>query len=268
MNLRNKRVLITGAASGIGRATAHTLGRRGAKLILTDIDEAALEQTRAELGDSGVDVEAHLVDVADPDAMAKLAEQVHAVGPLDILINNAGVGVGGGIIDTSLEDWGWVIDVNLRGVVHGVHFFGPEVRAGGHILNVASVAGLVATEQLGAYSTTKFAVVGLSEALRQELAPREVAVTAICPGFISTNIARNMRYVGRMANVSVRDKVEKMLDARGAEPQVVADAIMGALKSRRGLVVVTHHAKILSLLKRLLPERVSALSKLAAMVTG
>jgi short-subunit dehydrogenase len=261
MNLRHKRALITGAASGIGYATAEAFGKRGADLILTDIDSEALEQARADFESAGVRVSSHFVDVADADAMQELADEVHQDGPIDILVNNAGVGVGGGILDTSLEDWNWVIDVNLRGVVHGVHYFGPEMQPGSHIVNIASVAGLMASAQLGAYSTTKFAVVGLSEALKQELEGSDIAVTAICPGFISTNIARSMRYVGRMADERVQNKVKKMLDAKGANPELVANAILDALDSKRGVVPVTAEAWAFYLLKRLFPEQLSFIVK-------
>ena len=261
MNLRHKRALITGAASGIGYATAEAFGERGADLIMTDIDEGGLEAAAEQLEAGGARVETHVVDVADADAMESLAEAVHEDGPVDVLVNNAGVGVGGGILDTSLEDWNWVIDVNVRGVVHGVHFFGPEMQPGSHIINIASVAGLMASAQLGAYSTTKFAVVGLSEALRQELEDADVAVTAICPGFISTNIARSMRYVGRMADERVQNKVKKMLDARGAEPSLVANAILDALDNKRGVVPVTAEAWAFYLLKRLIPEHLGLITK-------
>jgi NAD(P)-dependent dehydrogenase (short-subunit alcohol dehydrogenase family) len=261
MNLRHKRALITGAASGIGFATAEAFGERGADLIITDIDEGGLEAARDELESSGTRVQAHTVDVTDAEAMESLAETVHEDGPVDVLVNNAGVGVGGGILDTSLDDWNWVIDVNLRGVVHGVHFFAPEMQPGSHIINIASVAGLMASAQLGAYSTTKFAVVGLSEALKQELEPADIAVTAICPGFISTNIARSMRYVGRMADARVQDRVKKMLDTRGAEPSLVAHAILDALDSKRGVMPVTAEAWAFYFLKRLIPEHLSVITK-------
>lgn len=261
MNLRHKRALITGAASGIGFATAEAFGQRGADLILTDINPGGLEAAAEQLVAGGARVQTHAVDVADANAMEALAQTVHEDGPIDVLVNNAGVGVGGGILDTSLEDWNWVIDVNVRGVIHGVHFFGPQMKPGAHIINIASVAGLMASAQLGAYSTTKFAVVGLSEALRQELEGSDIAVTAICPGFVSTNIARNMRYVGRMADERVQKKVMKMLDARGAEPSLVAEAVMDALDSRRGVVPVTAEAWAFYLLKRLIPEHLGLITK-------
>ncbi|MGM0555832.1 MAG: SDR family NAD(P)-dependent oxidoreductase [Myxococcota bacterium] len=261
MNLRHKCALITGAASGIGYATAEAFGKRGADLIITDIDAEGLEQTHADFEAAGMRVESHRVDVADAEAMEALADEVHATGSLDLLVNNAGVGVGGGILDTSLEDWNWVIDVNLRGVVHGVHFFAPEMQPGSHIINIASVAGLMASAQLGAYSTTKFAVVGLSEALKQELEPSDIAVSAICPGFISTNIARSMRYVGRMADERVQTKVQKMLDAKGANPELVASAILDALETKRGVVPVTAEAWAFYYLKRLFPEQLSFIVK-------
>ena len=191
-NLTGKTVLVTGAGSGIGRETALAFARRGADLVVCDVNDAASARTAEDIRALGRKAASHVADVADAARMRALADAVHAeVEAVDVLVNNAGVGLGAAFLDTTLEDWDWIIGVNLRGVVHGCHFFVPKMVArgrGGHVVNVASAAGYLASEVLSAYSTTKFAVVGLSEALRDELAPRGIGVTAICPGIINTPI--------------------------------------------------------------------------------
>src|SRR6185295_669159 len=148
------------------------------------------------------------VDVANRDEMRAFAAEVHRErDAVDILMNNAGVGLGGGFLDTSLEDWDWIVGINFWGVVHGCHFFVPPMVArkrGGHVVNVSSAAGFVAGAQLAAYSTTKFAVFGLSEALRDELRPHRIGVTTVCPGLIDTPITMAARVRGRNANPRAR----------------------------------------------------------------
>jgi NAD(P)-dependent dehydrogenase (short-subunit alcohol dehydrogenase family) len=190
--LAGKTALVTGAGSGIGRATALACARRGARMMICDLDERGLQATADDIAALGVAVTAKRVDVADPEAMRAFAAAVHAeVEAVDLLINNAGVAIGGGFLHTSLEDWNWIVSINVMGVVHGCHFFVPAMVArarGGHVVNIASAAGYLANAALAAYSTTKFAVVGLSEALQDELAPHRISVTTICPGLINTPI--------------------------------------------------------------------------------
>ena len=195
-NLSGKTVLVTGAASGIGKETALAFARRGAALVICDLNEAGLGETAALVRSMGRDVIARRVDVANRDDVREFAAAVHAqVDAVDILMNNAGVGLGAGFLDTSLDDWEWIVGINLKGVIHGCHFFIPPMVArgrergrGGHVINVASAAAFVASEALTAYSTTKYAVFGLSEALRDELQRHRIGVTAVCPGIINTPI--------------------------------------------------------------------------------
>ncbi len=174
-NLAGKTALVTGGASGIGKATALAFARRGANLVICDVDTAGLAAVEQEIRALGHDVFTRRVDVADRDQMRDFAAAVHArVEAVDILMNNAGVGLGAGLLDTSLDDWDWILGINLRGVIHGCHFFVPPMvrrSRGGHVINLSSTAGYVASDALLAYSTTKFAVLGLSEALRDG-APR------------------------------------------------------------------------------------------------
>jgi NAD(P)-dependent dehydrogenase (short-subunit alcohol dehydrogenase family) len=250
-SLEGKLALVTGAGSGIGRATAIALAEAGARILVVDIDEARVAETRASLGPQCVF--AHKVDVSDRDAMRALADEVHAEhGAVDVLVNNAGVGHSGGVLDSSLEDWDWVVGVNLWGVVHGCHFFVPKMverGGGGHVVNVASGFGLVAAPGVAPYCTTKFAVVGLSESLRAELAAHGIGVSAICPGVIATDIIHR----GRFADESMRTQVAETFRRRGHEPELVARAIVRAIKSDTAVVPVGTEAWLGYVGKRVAP---------------
>jgi NAD(P)-dependent dehydrogenase (short-subunit alcohol dehydrogenase family) len=257
----DKAVLVTGSGSGIGRETALAFAARGAKLFLCDVNETGLEESARAARRSGGTVHTRVVDVSGRAAMAEYAEVVHAeVGAVDVLVNNAGVGLGGGFLDTSLEDWDWILSINLWGVIHGCHSFIPQMVAanrGGHIVNVASAAGLLAPADLAAYATTKYAVVGLSEAFREELRPHGIGVSTICPGVINTPITRSSRLRGPSA--SSRAELVAMYERRNYGPEKVATAIVDAVLEDRGLVPVTPEAWAMYALKRALPETTSRL---------
>jgi NAD(P)-dependent dehydrogenase (short-subunit alcohol dehydrogenase family) len=253
--IKGRPALVTGAAAGLGRAITLALAGRGARMIVTDVDKEGLDRLVADLGAFGAPVMSRVVDVSDREAMRALAEEVHAEhGPLAVLVNNAGVALHGGIANTSLEDWDWIMGINVMGVIHGCSFFIPamkEAGRGGHVINLASLAGLIATAQLGAYSTTKYAVVGLSEALRDECAPYHIGVTAICPGFIKTDIAQNMRMGER--DEHERGVFQKVLDL-GGQPEDVAAAVLHAIDHNSALVPVTTHAWLTWGVKRISPD--------------
>ncbi|MEW6055146.1 MAG: SDR family NAD(P)-dependent oxidoreductase [Bdellovibrionota bacterium] len=223
-----KVVVITGAASGIGRATALAFAREGAKLYLTDINQQALEGFKEELRAKGAAVSACVVDSRDQRQMRQFADAVsQAEGRVDVLCNNAGIGYGAPAGEQTLEDWKRVIDINLWGVIHGIHAFLPVLeRQGGdaHIVNVASMAGLIGFPGLSAYCTTKFAVVGLSESLAAELAVKHIRVTAICPGVVNTAIVESasIAHQGRFA----KDSVARFYQRFGANPEKVARDIL------------------------------------------
>lgn len=190
------RAVVTGAAKGLGKAFAEELAKGGAALVLSDIDEGALEATAAALRAGGATVHTARADVtqyAEVEALRTLAER--ALGGADLVINNAGVAVGGALEEVSLEDWKWVLDVNLWGVIHGVKAFVPAMKArrSGRVINVASVAGLIHAPELGPYNVTKAGVVALSETLYAELKPHGVHVTVLCPSFFKTAIMENAR---------------------------------------------------------------------------
>jgi NAD(P)-dependent dehydrogenase (short-subunit alcohol dehydrogenase family) len=159
------------------------------------------------------------VDVSKREEMRAFAEAAHARVPaLDLLVNNAGVGIGGGFLDTSLEDWDWIVGINLIGVVQGCHFFVPPMvkrGRGGHVVNISSAAGYLASSALAAYCTTKFGVLGLSEALREELHRHGIGVTAICPGIINTNITRTSPLRGAANTPGSRERMVSAYQLRG-----------------------------------------------------
>jgi NAD(P)-dependent dehydrogenase (short-subunit alcohol dehydrogenase family) len=209
---------------------------------------------------------ARRVDVADRAAMADLGTEVHRrIEALDLLINNAGVALGATFLESTLEDWDWILDINLRGVVHGCHFFVPAMVSrgrGGHVVNVASMAGFVAGPALSAYCTTKFGVVGLSEAMRAELSPHRVGVTALCPGMINTPIVDNARRRGIAADEELHRATREMFRKRNYPPERVAERMLRAVARNRGLAPVTPEAWLFYGLKRLSPRLAAAAGRL------
>jgi NAD(P)-dependent dehydrogenase (short-subunit alcohol dehydrogenase family) len=253
-DLGGKWSLVTGAASGIGMETALELARRGSNLAICDLDEARLATAEERLRGFGRQVITARVDVADRGDMQAFAARVHGeIGAVDILMNNAGVGLGGGFLHTSLEDWDWIVGINLKGVVHGCHFFLPPMveRRRGHVVNVASMAAYTASEALSAYCTTKFAVLGLSEALREELAPHGIGVTAICPGIINTPITESSRLVGPIREM--RGQMVDLYRRRNYGPERVAENILRAVQRNRAVAPISPEAWFFYYLKRFAP---------------
>ena len=252
MKLKGATCLVTGAASGIGRQTALLFAERGARVIGADVDEAGLARLGGELG-AGHQV--LTLDVSNAEAWRVLRDEFESAGtPIDVLVNNAGVGLAGGILSTTLADWEWILGINLRGVVQGCHFFAPGMvaRGRGHIVNVSSLLGYLGAPDTLAYCTTKFAVFGLSEALRAELGPHGVGVSTICPGIINTNIVKNTRY--RVSKpTEIRDRVSKLYEQRNYGPERVALAIAHAVVRNRAVVPVTSEAWAAYYVKRAAP---------------
>jgi NAD(P)-dependent dehydrogenase (short-subunit alcohol dehydrogenase family) len=253
--LRGKVALVTGAGSGIGRATALALADEGCRLVVCDIAEGPLQAVSAELSAKGSLLLAARVDVSKRAEMEAFAAQVHALVPaVDVLVNNAGVGLSGGLLDTTLEDWEWILSINLWGVLHGLHCFVPRMaaRGAGHVVNVSSGLGLVAAPEVIGYCTSKFAVTGLSESLRAELGPKGVGVSTICPGFIRTAIFRDTRARG-VGGEEKRAKIARLVEQRGATPEKVAAAIIDAVRGDKGVVPVALEAWVSWWLKRYVP---------------
>jgi NAD(P)-dependent dehydrogenase (short-subunit alcohol dehydrogenase family) len=257
-NLHGRTVLVTGAGSGIGRATALLSAQRGADLALCDLDEPGLAEVETSARALGRAVLTRHVDVADRDQMRDFAEVVHGqAGPVDLLVNNAGVGLAARFLDTELEDWDWVVSINLMGVVHGCRFFVPKMverGTGGHVVNLSSMAGFHASPALVAYSATKFAVLGLSEALREELQPHDIGVTAICPGIINTPITRSARARGTADDPKVRERLVALYERRNYGPDRVARNILKAVARNRAVAPVAAEAWLAYAMKRVSPR--------------
>jgi short-subunit dehydrogenase len=250
-----QKILITGAGSGIGKATALQLAQHGAWLLLTDRNPDSLEQTALaarQHGAAGVDT--YVVDVSNWADMQAMAHQVRAQhGALDILINNAGVGLAGDFLSTTVEDWQWVLGINVMGVVHGCKLFAPDMVAQGrgHIVNLASAAGYYAAPDMSAYAASKHAVLGLSDSLRAEMADKGVGVSAICPGVINTGIVASSRMRG--AAGEAQDKLVAFYRKRNYGPELVAEAILSAIEHNRAVVPVSPEAWVLYGAKRFTP---------------
>jgi NAD(P)-dependent dehydrogenase (short-subunit alcohol dehydrogenase family) len=252
---RDRVAVVTGGASGIGRAMATRFATEGMRLVIGDVEEPALEAAVAELRAGGADVVGVPTDVsvaADVEALRDGA--LEAFGAVHVVCNNAGVG-GSGLVGAPLEVWEWVIGVNLWGVVHGIHTFLPLLleQDEGHIVNTASLAGLAGVPGLGIYCTTKFAVVGLSESLWYDLEGlgAKVGVSVLCPGFVQTQIgesARNApgtlaRWTGSESARATRDAANA-LAAAGIPPAQVADAVFEAIGDDRFFVLPHTHAAL------------------------
>jgi len=250
-----KVAVVTGGGSGIGRALALGLARQGARVVAADIDEADAQETARLAAGAGAESLAVRSDVADPRQVEALADRVYErFGATHILCNNAGVVVHGGLEAATLEDWQWVIGVNLWGVVHGVRAFVPRMIAGGqggHVVNTASMAGLIASQGLGVYNTTKYAVVGLSETLAKDLRPHRIGVTVVCPMGVATRIrqaARNRPPALRNAP-SADGSGEITLIGRTLDPEDVAGQTLAAVRDGE-LYVITHEEALEPLRRR------------------
>ncbi|NUP20117.1 MAG: SDR family oxidoreductase [Streptomyces sp.] len=262
-------VLVTGAGSGIGRATAYAFAEAGARVVAVDRDAESAGRT-AEMSRliGAPEAWAETVDVSDEQAMEKLAARVAAeYGVVDVLVNNAGIGLSGSFFDTTPEDWKKVLDVNLWGVIHGCRLFGKQMAErgqGGHIVNTASAAAFQPSKALPAYSTSKAAVLMLSECLRAELAGQGIGVTAICPGIVNTNITSTAHFAGVDAEEQKRrqKKSARLYGLRNYPPEKVADAILRAVVRGEAVVPVTPEARGAYLMARFTPK---ALRRVARM---
>jgi NAD(P)-dependent dehydrogenase (short-subunit alcohol dehydrogenase family) len=262
---KDKVAVVTGAASGIGFALADRFGSVGMKVVLADVEDAALEKARAQLAAKGAPVLAVRTDVSkaeDVDALATRAYDEY--GAVHILCNNAGVSMGGLSWEHSVDDWQWVLGVNLWGVIHGIRAFVPRMLEGGqegHVVNTASVAGLITSPYISVYEVTKHAVVALTESLRMELevSGAKVSASVLCPGFVATNIADSAR--NRPASTTaeasgasetgpqhmIRNLARKQV-AAGLKPMDVAEMVLEAVREDRFYVLT--HARYEKLIRR------------------
>ncbi len=245
-DVAHRTAFITGGANGIGLGIARALARAGAKLALVDLDAEGLERAKAELSET-TEVFTAALDVRDRAAYARVADEAEAkLGPVSILINNAGVAGGAPSSRMTYELWDWGMGINLGGVINGVQTFLPRIierGAGGHIVNTASGAGLFAPPGNTLYCTAKFAVVGMSEALAAELEPQGVGVTVLCPGPVATGIMERTRAsqpkVTKSMSTEQRGKAfatnaaARQALAAGVSPDAVGDMVLAAIRENR-----------------------------------
>jgi NADP-dependent 3-hydroxy acid dehydrogenase YdfG len=255
---------ITGGAAGIGLGVGRALGRKGMTLVLADVESETLDSAADALRREGITVHTEVLDVRDADAYREVAERTLSEhGKLNFLFNNAGVGGGFSLAgETPLQDWRWVVDVNLMGVVHGVEFFLPAMRASkerGYIINTASLAGHLANVGMGSYTATKFAVVGYSEVLRQELAKTPISVSVLCPAWVKTRIAESLRNHPDPAVAAQVDgrpnEVGRIIEMEGISVDELADRVIEGMASQT-FNLFTHPSFWPALEKRL--ERITA----------
>jgi NAD(P)-dependent dehydrogenase (short-subunit alcohol dehydrogenase family) len=217
-----RTAFVTGGASGIGLALGRAFAEAGMKVVLADIETDALATAVKSLHGVGADVRGVICDVADADSVERAAKAAYdSFGKVHVVCNNAGVAGGSGIDDISLENWRWVIDVNLMGVLHGVRTFLPHIRAhgeGGHFINTASMAGMISGLGFSPYAASKFAVVSMSEGLAAQLKPLDIGVTVLCPAFVRTRISE-----------SARNRPPRYGSARKPDPASPAGALAGLL---------------------------------------
>ncbi|EST37512.1 hypothetical protein N566_12610, partial [Streptomycetaceae bacterium MP113-05] len=239
-----------------------------ARVVGVDRDAATAARTADEARLRGArEARAETVDVSDGAAMEELAAKVTAeYGTVDVLVNNAGIGVSGSFLDTSVEDWRRVLDVNLWGVIHGCRAFGRQMAdrgQGGHIVTTASAAAFQPSRALPAYCTSKAAVLMLSECLRAELAERDIGVSAVCPGFVTTNITATARFTGVDAaeEARLRERVTRRYMWRNYPPERVAEAVLRAVAENRPVVPVTPEARTAHLLSRLYPRALRTIAR-------
>jgi NAD(P)-dependent dehydrogenase (short-subunit alcohol dehydrogenase family) len=243
VNIAGEVAVITGGASGIGRGTALALARAGADIVLADVNDARLAATQAEVAALGRRVLAVQCDVsedADVEALARRAED--EIGPPGIVMNNAGVVLRGALEEISLSDWQWCLGINVFGVIRGIHAFLPGMiaRRHGYVVNTASMAGLVAFTGEGApYITSKFAVVGLTEALALYCRPLGIGVSVLCPGGVATNLAETGRSIGMTPEREQAETQAAQTVQGGVEmqPHEIGEAVVDAIRAERFLIL-------------------------------
>ena len=245
--VRGKTAFITGGASGMGLAMARSFAKAGMKVVVADVEQAALDAVQAEFEAANVEFLPLEVDVTDRDGMEAAAVETEArFGRVHVLCNNAGVVVGGAIDRMAYNDWDWVVGVNLGGVVNGIQAFIPRIKAhgeGGHVVNTASMAGHMAIPGLSVYTATKFAVVGISETMRADLAAQDIGVSVLCPGVVNTNIFTSERNrpedmpgtnfaLLAEADASLAEQSARLEELRNSalKPAVVGDMVLHAIR--------------------------------------
>jgi len=258
VRLDGKRVLITGAASGIGRATALAAAEKGAQLVLTDLQAHALEESATLVRERGGTV-LHAVpaDVTDRAAVGALADQVHAEhGSVDVVMNVAGVSTWGSVKTLRPEDWDKMIDVNLRGPIHVISAFVPamiDARRGGHVVNVSSAAGLIALPWHAAYSASKFGLRGVSEVLRFDLRRHRIGVSLVCPGGVDTPLVKSVDIVGVDRERPEMKRLIAGFRRHAKSPEHVAACLLRGVERERYMVYTSFDIRLAYWAQRVFP---------------
>lgn len=257
-DFRSKVCVVTGAASGIGRALAIALAQEGARLALSDVNEGGLEEVRRELDWRGDDVRSDVLDVADREAVHAYADAVaDQFGAAHVIVNNAGVGLGASVAGMSYDDFEWLMNINFWGVVYGTKAFLPHLeRAGeGHVVNISSVFGIIGVPYQSAYNAAKFAVRGFTEALRQELDLAKNGVSASCvhPGGVRTNIARSARLREQALLGSPDDLAAEFERLARTTPEQAAKQILRGVKRNHRRILVGADAVLIDRMQRSAP---------------
>lgn len=252
--IRDRVAVVTGGASGIGRALVEAFAREGARVVAADVEATALDEVVAGVRSRGGEAVAVRTDVSDLDQVRALANRAFDhFGAVHILCNNAGVAVHGGLESATHQDWEWVLGVNLWGVIHGLEAFLPRMiaqRQGGHVVNTASMAGLIASAGLGVYNASKYAVVGLSETLVKDLKPYDIGVSVLCPMGVATRIrASDRNRPARLVNAATVAANPVELIGRTLDADAVAAMTLDAIRANR-LYIITHEEGLEPLRRR------------------
>lgn len=253
----DKLSVVTGASSGIGQAIAYELASHGGSLVLVGTNAQRLNESKKACEDIGATAYVHQANVADKTEMKGLADTVlNEIGVPDILVNNAGVVMSGLIHEVEPEDWERLIGINVMGVVYGCRYFLPEMikrGKGGHIVNVASAAGLIGQPGMSTYCATKHAVVGISASMRYELSGHKIGVTTLCPGYVQTPIMDNLKLVGKLDTPRVREKVAGEMKRNRLTAEMVAVRTLKAIRNNEAFVTIGRDARAAYLGKRFAP---------------
>jgi len=252
--LHDRVAVVTGGGSGIGRALAEALAREGARLVVADVEEPAASVVAEGIRGRGGDAIAVRTDVSDLAQVQALAERAFShFGAVHVLCNNAGVAFQGALHDATHKDWQWVLGVNLWGVIHGLEAFLPRMiaqRQPGHVVNTGSMAGLIASQGLGVYNASKYAVVGISETLVKDLRPHGIGVSVLCPMGVSTQIGKSARNrPAHLRNDEDRVSAEVELIGKYLDPEAVAAMTVSAIRANR-LYIITHDESLEPLRRR------------------
>jgi NADP-dependent 3-hydroxy acid dehydrogenase YdfG len=256
--LKDRIAVVTGAASGIGRATSIALAREGCHLAISDVNQEGLAETAAAIREIGQRVCTHAVDVSDKERMRRYADEVFAeYGQVNVLVNNAGVTVTAEFDQHTLEDWEWIVGINFWGVLYGCKFFLPYLKQAdeAHIVNLSSVFGIIGVPSQTSYCATKFAVRGLSEALWVELKPLNIGVTSVHPAGVRTNIAKS----ARAAHEDLKTQAIDIIERYSVTPERCAKLIVSAIKKNKMRQLVTRESYVIDTMKRIsptLPQRI------------